>query len=87
MHSQGFPPRHTTSRIGLIGPAAAQPHARVAEVLQPRLPAVAVLHASRCHDHDQDRPKRIDEEVPRAACDLFGCIEALAPPFSVVFTD
>ena len=39
------------------------------------------------HEHMQDQPMRIDEQVALAAFDLFAPIVAASPPLCVVFTD
>ena len=59
----------------------------MAQDLQQRLCAIAVWHTGGGDDDRQQQAERIDEEVAFAAFDLFVCIEATDPPFSVVLTD
>ncbi len=55
--------------------------------LQARFRAIAVLHTGGRHDHREDQPEGIDEDMALAPLDLFARVIAVDPPFSVVLTD
>src|SRR5687767_1718381 len=57
------------------------------EDLQERYGSIAVLYTGSRHHDGQQQAKRIDEEMAFAAFDLFVCVKAADPPFSVVLTD
>jgi hypothetical protein len=84
---QGLDPIHQRPGIRPIRPDVPQPRKLVPDALEELLRPVTVLDASGRHHYCQDQPERIDEEVTLAAFDLFACVVAPEPPFSVVLTD
>jgi hypothetical protein len=80
-------PLHQRPGLGPVHPEVSQPRIPVPEALQELCRAIAVLHTGGRHDHRQDQPEGIDEEVTLAAFDLFARVVAPEPPFSVVLTD
>jgi hypothetical protein len=57
------------------------------EDLQERHGSIAVLYTGSRHHDGQQQAERIDEEMAFTAFDLFVCVKAADPPFSVVLTD
>ncbi len=51
------------------------------------LATASVLKVGFMHQHMQDQPIRVDEQMTFPALDLFSPIEAAKPPFWLVFTD
>jgi hypothetical protein len=84
---QRLDPIHQRSGIGPVRPDVSQPRIPMPEDLQELFRTIAVLHPGGRHDHREDQPAGIDEEVTLAAFDLVARVVAPEPPFSVVLTD
>ena len=68
--------------IGTIGKQVTQPGEPVANGLDERACAIAVLNVGRGNDHKQQQSDRVDNNVALATLDLFsGVISANAPAF------
>jgi hypothetical protein len=79
--------RQELSAVALIHPAVPQAGKPppVHPTQQPHR-AVTVADIGRGHVGLADQPQRVDQQVPLAAVYLLGPVEAVRPPFSVVFT-
>lgn len=76
------------SRVGPVGPNLRQPRALEPYLLYHLLRPVAVLHVGRMHDHADDQPQGIDDNMALASFNLLASVvTARRPPFSVVLTD
>ena len=77
-----MPDAPTTPELVLPAPPAAVQHQRR---------TIAVLHAGRVHDHAQQQPERVDQDVVLDALDPLARVEAdrvdRRPPFSAALAD
>jgi hypothetical protein len=84
--AQGFRPFHQFARIAAVGPNELQSGVQAAKPTQHELGSVAILHVGDMHDHYQDQPQRVDDQMPLAPFDLLARVVAPRSPFSVVLT-
>ena len=73
--------------IGAVGKDHLQPTQASAQVLEQQPGAIAVLEVGRMHHQRHDQPERVHDQMPLAAVDLLGGVEAAIPPFSAVLID
>lgn len=73
--------------VGGIGPQLPQPRILVAQTFHQPPRSVSVLYVRCVHAHARKQALRVYQQMPLAAVDLFACIVAPRPPFSVVLTD
>ena len=76
-----------TDIVAAIGPDQAQPPMTTPHSFQYSFGSVLLLDAGRVHDHHQNQPQDINQQVTFAARHFLGAVVAALPPFSVVFTD
>ena len=73
--------------VSAIGPDQLETRKAALERRKQGLAAVSVLNVGFMHQHMQDQPIRIDQEMALAPFDLLPAVVAARPPFCVVFTD
>jgi hypothetical protein len=86
MRSERLHPVHQWTGIGPIGLDMPQTRTCVPQNRQDTCCTVTVLHTGGRHDHHEDQPQRIDEEMTLAPLDVFPLVVATDPPFSVALT-
>jgi hypothetical protein len=80
-------PVHQRTGIGPVGPEMPSPREPVPQAVQDLLRAITVLDTGGGHDHGQEQPEGVHEDVTLPPFDLLARVIAPEPPFSVVFTD
>jgi len=80
-------PGNKFARVAGVRPDKAKTGESSPELAQDQLGTVSVLHPSTVHNHRQQQPQRIYRQVALAPFDPLPRIEAVVPPFCVVFTD
>ncbi len=73
--------------VSAIGPDQLEPSKAVLERREQELAPVSVLNGGFLHQHVQDQPSGIDQQMALTPLDLLAAVVAAAPPFCVVFTD
>ena len=79
-------PRDELARVPAIGPDQLQSREAGNQCPQHRFRSITVLEASGMHQHDEEQPQDIDDDVALAPTDALAAVIAAGPPFSVVFT-
>ena len=79
-------PRDELARVAPIRLDALQSRKAGDECSQHQFGPIAVLDASGMHQHDEEQPQDIDDDVALAPADALAAVIAADPPFSVVFT-
>ncbi len=74
------------ARLAAIGEEVAQPWKPVADGLEPRRCAVAILPIGRMNKDEEHDAQRVSDDGALAAVDLFPASQPERPPLSVVFT-
>ena len=80
-------PVNQLSGISSIRPDFAQALNAIFDAVEYQFGSVSVLHIGSANNHSNDKTHRVNQQMPFTALDVFRCVIAFDPPFSVVFTD
>lgn len=80
-------PGNELASIPAVSPDEPQPREGALEFLQCQLGAVSILNPGTMYDYYQQQTQRIYHQVAFAPLYLLARVEAVVPPFCVVFTD
>ena len=73
--------------VPALGPDELEARKAVLEWFEQAFSTVLILDVGLMHQHVEDQPIGIHEQMPLAAFDLLAPIVAAGPPISLVFTD
>ncbi len=77
----------TTLLVRAVGPHETQSRKAAFEWFQEQFAARVILDVRFMHEHMEDHPSGIDEQVPLPSFHAFATVIAARPPFWLVLTD
>ncbi len=80
-------PMHELARIAAVRPDELQSPPLATQLLDQKLPAIAILDVGRMHHQNDDQPEGVHNHMTIAATHLLPRVEAAIPPFPAVLTD